>query len=342
MEGDVRVSASTREGLEINRSELVIVRMAGRITDPLVRRSPFRVGRDGVLRAVPGTGGIALNLRVGDAAIGLAADHAEPGVSIRNPTRTQPPGAANRALMVHACVGNTARVTSGPAVGSRGVVTGKHGGVDHVLVDFPGAVLRRLQIGDKIHVDAVGQGLRLPRHPDVALLNLAPRLLARWGIRARGGRLYVPVTHVIPASLMGSGMGRSDGVTGDCDIQLSDRGVARFLRLDALRLGDLVAIYPLDYRFGPTRRVGRITIGVVVHADSNVAGHGPGVTPLLVGGCERVLPEFHADANIAQILGLRAELRRMPPPSAAERRRHWPTNRDWCVHRTTSGLRENA
>jgi hypothetical protein len=305
-----------------NGAELVATTVAGQVANPLVRGTPYRIGRDGVLRVVPGTGGICLNRRVGDRAVGLAGDHVEPGAAIRNNDRESVGGrsAPNRGLLVNACVGDLARVVSGPARGAAGVVTGKHGGIDHVLVDFAPPVLRRLQIGDRIQVQAVGQGMRLPEHPAVACLNLSPALLGRWGLRSHGRHLHVPCTHLIPAGLMGSGLGRPDAVLGDVDIQLSDAALRRRLRLDSLRLGDLVAICGLDARFGPSHDGRTVTVGVVVHSDSMVAGHGPGVTPLLVGGESSLRPVFDPGANLAVILGLRSSVAPLPAPGPAERR----------------------
>ena len=48
-----------------------------------------------------------------------------------------------------------------------------------------------------------------------------------------------------------------------------------------LRLGDLVAIDDAESSFGWYYRTGSVTIGIICHADSNLAGHGPGVTCLL-------------------------------------------------------------
>lgn len=290
-----------------NREQLVAVMLAGQIANPLLRPSPYRVGRDGVLRIVPGTGGIVLNRRIGDRAVGLAGDHVEPGVALRNNDREVQggQGGPNRALMALSCIGNRVRVTTGPARGAVGTVTGKHGGINHVLVDFPPAVLRRMRIGDRMQIVAVGQGMVLPEVPEIRALNLSPRLLGRWGLRVEDGVLHAPITHVIPAALMGSGLGRADGVMGDCDIQLSDPVLRRRHRLDTLRFGDLVAICPLDYRYGPSRRPGLTTLGVVVHSDSHVAGHGPGVTPLLIGRTDRIRLHRAPQANIAFLLGLR-------------------------------------
>ena len=70
-----------------NVSRLVASSVAGQVSHPVVRVSPYRIGRDGVLRLLPGSGGIVLNRRVGDRAVGLAADHMEAGVSIHNTGR---------------------------------------------------------------------------------------------------------------------------------------------------------------------------------------------------------------------------------------------------------------
>jgi Domain of unknown function (DUF4438), N-terminal/Domain of unknown function (DUF4438), C-terminal len=308
-----------------NVESLVALAVSGQIANALVRGGAYRIGRDGVLRIVPGTGGIALNKRVGDRAVGLVADHVEPGVSVRNNDREAGgnPGASNRGLLLYSCIGNVARVVSGPASGAVGTVTGKHGGINNLLVDFPRHVIRRLRIGDRIQVAAVGQGLALPDYPGVRPMNLAPRLLVRWGVRGHGSHLHVPVTHIVPAGVMGSGLGKQEGVFGDTDIQLSDRDLRQRFRLHALRFGDLVAICGMDARFGASRRGGAITVGVVVHSDSNVAGHGPGVTPLLVSAAGGILPVYSPDANIASILGLRQRIAPAIPPGAEERSLVW-------------------
>ena len=308
-----------------NADALVALAVAGQVANALVRGGAYRIGRDGVLRIVPGTGGIALNKRIGDRAVGLAADHVEPGVSVRNNDREAGgnPGAPNRGLLLYSCVGNVATVVSGPAAGAVGTVTGKHGGINNLLVDFPTDVVRRLRIGDRIQVTALGQGLALPDYPNVRPMNLAPRLLARWGVRGHGAHLHVPVTHIVPAGVMGSGLGRQEGVFGDTDIQLSDRNLRRRFRLQTLRFGDLVAICGMDARHGASRRGGAITVGVVVHSDSNVAGHGPGVTPLLISTTGGILPVYSPDANIALILGVRRGIAPAVPPSPQERALVW-------------------
>jgi hypothetical protein len=269
------------------------------------------VSNDAVPRVLPGSGGIAVNKRVGDRCIGLAADHIEPGASLHNNGREVIGGSKgpNLALLAYACVGNHAQVASGPAAGARGVVTGKHGGVDHVIVDFPTRVLRRLRIGDRVQIWSIGQGLRFVDHPEITVMNCSPRLVARWGLRSDPPLLRVPVTHLIPAAVMGSGIGRPDSVRGDYDIQLFDPEVRRRYRLDALRFGDLVAILDSDTRLGRAYLRGAITIAVIVHGDSTISGHGPGAVTLLTARARTIRPLLDPNANLAQLLRLRA----LPP-----------------------------
>lgn len=298
-------SAGTRP--RINAEQLVAVSVSGQIAHPVGRAAPHRIGYDGVPRVLPGTGGIVLNRRIGDLCVGLAGDHIEPGVALHNNGRevVGPRDGPNNALITYACVGNVARVISGPCAGKSGVVTGKHGGINHVLVDFPTEVLLRLRIGDRVQIVSHGMGLRLTDHPRVEVMNCAPRLLRRWGIGERDGALHVPVTHFVPASLMGSGLGRNTAWRGDYDIQLADGDTRRRHRLGSLRFGDMVAIVAGDTRFGPSLQRGRTTVGIIVHGDSTVSGHGPGVTALLSGPASLLRPRLVADANLARLLDIR-------------------------------------
>ena len=291
--------------LRTNARELVMISVIGEIASPLERGTPWRIGQDGKPRALPGTGGIVLNHRVGDPAVGVAGDHIEPGVSIRNEKRVGGIDAANQALQTYTCIGNEAIVVSGAARGARGVVTGKHGGIDNVLIDFPLAVMRRMAIGDRIQVWAYGLGMRLTDHPEVAIWNCSPLLLTRWRPKVINGRIMVPVTHRVPARVMGSGLGRNNVLRGDYDIQMSDPAIVERYRLGTLRHGDLVAVMDADNRYGRSRLEGFVSIGVIVHSESTVAGHGPGVVSLLSAPASVLVPVINRNANIAHYLNIR-------------------------------------
>jgi hypothetical protein len=304
--------ASAEGAPRINVQELVVVVVAGQIAHPVGRANPYRIGYDGVPRVLPATGGIVLNQRIGDRCVGLAGDHVEPGVALHNNGQEVigPRDGPNLALLTYACVGNRARIVSGPCFGARGMVTGKHGGVNHVLVDFPPDVLAKVRIGERVQIESCGLGLTFPDLSEITVTNASPALLRRWGLEVRDGRLLVPVTHRMPSAIMGSGLGKNTVWRGDYDIQLADPVMRRRYGLESLRFGDMVAIFESDTRFGPIYRNDRVTIGVVVHGDSTVSGHGPGVTPLITGPTDLLHPCCRPDANLAVIFGLR-----MLPPA---------------------------
>ena len=231
----------------------------------------------------------------------LAADHVEPGVALHNNGQEIVGGRTARtcALLTSACVGNRARVASGPATGATGLVTGKHGGINHVLVDFDTKTLLRLNIGDRVQIYACGLGLQLLDFPQVERVELRTEPAAPLGAAATRRALDVPVTHTLPAAILGSGLGKNSVWRGDVDIQLFDGPTRRRNGLETLRFGDLVAVSDSDTRYGAAWRSGRVTIGVVVHSDSTVSGHGPGVTVLLTGPASRVRPVRDNRANIA-------------------------------------------
>jgi hypothetical protein len=283
-----------------NRKRLVEMPVFGEVAAPSVPSAIYDVGHDGVPRVLPSVGGISLNVRVGDGAFAFAGDHIEPGVSTRHPNDK-----ANVGYCVYACVGNRATVLSGEAKGERGTVTGKHGGIEHVMIDFPPAVMERMAEGDRIAVRSVGLGLELDDPGDVRAFNCDPDLLEQLITAREGGKLHVPVARLVPASIMGSGLGRATVNRGDYDIQCFDPVMVGQFGLDQLRYGDIVAIVDADNSYGRIYRTGAVSIGVVAHGSSDIAGHGPGVTTLLTSAGGAIVPHLDSAANLATILGLR-------------------------------------
>jgi hypothetical protein len=292
-----------------NVEKLVKMSVVGEVASPVVSRSVYNVSATGAPSVLPGVGGITYNVRVGDLACGWEADHVEPGVSVENKENDPRYGqGANAAFNVLSCVGNEAIVVSGDSKGAMGVVTGKHGGIEHVLVDFQPETLEKLMLGDKILVKAFGVGLKLADFPDVKTMNMDPSFLEALNLKAQGEKLEVPVTHMVPAAIMGSGLGSNHTFSGDYDIQLFDEKVIEQYGLEDLRLGDLVAIIDADHSFGRIYRQGAITVGIVVHTNCVTAGHGPGVTSLLTSTSGKIIPQINPKANIAYLLKLRADI----------------------------------
>ena len=284
--------------MNTNVDRLAMISVVGEVSHPKVGGSVYRVGQDGAVHVVPGTGGITYNVRVGSPACGWKGDHLEPGVSSRSSDSGE-----NGAYNTLACVGNPAKVVSGDAKGGAGYVVGTHGGIEHVMVEFPDSVLDDLLPGDKILVKSFGQGLELADFPGVAVRSLDPRLLDCWGIEADGDTLAVPVTHTVPAKVMGSGLGANTAVRGDYDIQMFSRDVVDEYGLASLNLGDFVAILDADHTYGRIYYTGAVSVGVIVHSDSYVAGHGPGVATVLTSREGNIRPVIDGDANIATIHG---------------------------------------
>jgi hypothetical protein len=291
-----------------NAEKLIKISVMGEIASPTIR-SVYNVSATGKPLVLPGVGGITYNLRVGDPACGWEADHVEPGVSVENKENDARSGqAASTAFNVLSCVGNEATVVNGDAKDAKGTVTGKHGGIEHVLVDFPAEALEKLVLGDRILVKAFGVGLKLVDFPEIKVLNMDPMLLEAWNPKPKDDKLEVPVTHIVPAAIMGSGLGSNQVNSGDYDIQLFDEAVVEQYGLESLRLGDLVAIIDADHSFGRIYRQGAVSVGVVVHTNCVTAGHGPGVTTLMTSPDGKIIPQINLKANIASLLKLRADI----------------------------------
>ena len=262
----------------------------------------FSIDHKGVPFQLPSIGGITLNIEVGDPAFGWEGDHIEPGVSCKwGDKRSENP---NQSLQRLSCAGNIATIISGKAKGRKGVVIGHHGGSEHIIVDFDTKIKPKLTYDDRIMVNAVGMGLKLLDYPSITIVNLAPTLLKKMKLKEnkKTGKLKVPVTTCVPSECMGSGIGSTQVSTGDYDIMTSDVKAVKKYKLDKIRFGDFVALIDQDNRFGRTHRKGAVTIGIVIHSNCKIAGHGPGVTTLLTCGNGEIEPTLDSKANIADLL----------------------------------------
>lgn len=306
--------------LRTNQQYLIEKAVLGVIVQPRIPlKNPYLIDAEGTAHVLPGTGGITYNVLVGDSALDFNGDHIEPGASVTCFERDAD-GLKLDALSILACIGNEAMVVSGAASGSSGFVTGKHGGVEHVLIDFPHSTLAKLTIGDRIQVRSIGQGLVLKDYPDIHMMNIAPKLFSKMGITHQGKQLVVPVTHVIPASIMGSGIGARHCYSGDYDIQISGSEIVQKHGLQSLRLGDVIALMDADCRYGRSFRPGSITIGIVVHGSCVTTGHGPGVTVIMTTAKKVLVPKIDERANIATYLEIGQGRQRRRTASRRRRR----------------------
>ena len=148
--------------MKTNKEHLVMMSVQASVDHPTMSGSGYRVGYDGYGRITMATGGIVYNYKIGDCCMGIEGDHIEPGVSMKNPNERE-----NKAFLAFSCIGNKAKIISGEAKGRCGYVTGKHGGIDHVMAYFDRETLEMMTCDDKILVQACGLGLKLLDHREI-------------------------------------------------------------------------------------------------------------------------------------------------------------------------------
>lgn len=283
-----------------NAENLVIQYGMGTVRQPYLRLMPWQVSHEGKPMILPRMGTITLNVKIGDSVYGMEGDHVEPGVSIKNPGAEE-----NNALVLLSCVGNEATIISGRASGSKGFVTGFHGGVEHLLLYFPREVLEQMTVEDKIQVRMQGCGMKIKGFEEsVRCISMSPELFEKMNITVENGRLIVPIAARIPAYLMGSGMGEFSSVSGDYDIMTADHDEICRLGLDQLRYGDIVLLENCDNTFGRGYLGGAVSIGIVVHGDCILMGHGPGVSTLLSSKTPIIEGRITKNANLADMMGI--------------------------------------
>jgi hypothetical protein len=283
---------TTATSLATNAARLVRQPLRGEVWPPLADRHAYRVDADGRPFVLPGMGGVTLGVHPGDAATGYAADHLEPGLSIRH-RETAP----NYALQYLSCVGNRVTVRSGPAAGATGRVVGQHA---YVLADLADADLEQVASGDVVDVLACGQGLRLTGHPSIVVKNADPALLPALGVHTRDdGRLGVPVAVRVPASAVGAGAGMvSEYANTDLMGAYAGQGEDLSLGLESLRIGDVVALADQDHGYGRGWRPGWLTIGVISTGHCRLFGHGPGPSSLLSGPADAFCLIDEPESNV--------------------------------------------
>ena len=263
--------------LSTNRDRLLTQVLVGEVWPALADRHAYRTDADGAPFVLPGMGGVTLGVHPGDPATGYAADHLEPGLSVRHREQR-----ANMALQYLSCVGNVVTIRTGPSAGATGRVIGQHA---YVLVDLAENDLEGVCTGDSVTVHAYGQGLKLTDHPEVVVKNCHPELLGALGVHTGpDGRLVVPVAARVPAEAVGAGAGMySEFANTDLMGAYAGQGADLSLGLESLRIGDVVALDEQDHRFGRGFRPGYLTIGVISTGHCRLFGHGPGPSTLLSG-----------------------------------------------------------
>ena len=225
--------------------------IGGFATQPSFKNPGYIPNNDGQAVIYPGMFGVVNNIKVGDNAFGWAGDHIEPGVSIDSENPHE-----HFALHYLVCTGNKAIVRSGEAKGSIGIVTGEHA---RNLIHFESKTLDKICIGDQIDIITHGRGLKLLDFPNIEIKKIDTKLLKSMLLRVIKKKLIVDVAIELPIRIMGSGAELNSEYV-DQDLMSGDRDLMKKLKIDQMKLGDLIAINHADHRWGRSYKKNYVSI----------------------------------------------------------------------------------
>jgi len=173
------------------------------------------------------------------------------------------------------------------------------------LISFTQIDLENLAIDDKIQVKAFGTGLVINGFEDVRVVSESPKLIENLCSTMKD-EVVVPVINIIPAFMLGMGSGGSPPEGGSWEIQTScPFDMLRELRIDKLRIGDIVALDDILSAYGRGYFKGGITIGVILTGASDVAGQDIAVTTIMTTKNGTIKPKIDSDSNIVSYLELK-------------------------------------
>ena len=282
--------------LKTNEKKLIKMSIGGYVTQPSFKNPGYIPDNDGNSIILPGMYGVVNNVKVGDKAFGWNGDHIEPGVSIDSENINE-----HFALHYLVCTGNKAIVRSGEAKGRTGVVTGEHA---RNLIHFEQNTLEKICVGDQIDIITHGRGLKLLDFPEIEIKKIDPNLLKSMNFKVVNKKLIVDVAIELPIKIMGSGAELNSEYV-DQDLMSGDRSLMKKLKIDQMKLGDLIVINHADHRWGRSYKKDHVSIALCIHGDSVMTGHGPGIMTIMTGTKKNLGWRINKKANLKNILKIK-------------------------------------
>ena len=282
--------------IKTNEGKLIKMSIGGYVTQPSFKNPGYIPDNDGKSVIYPGMFGVVNNVKVGDKAFGWAGDHIEPGVSIDSEKINE-----HFALHYLVCTGNKAIVRSGDAKGKVGIVTGEHA---RNLIHFDQKTLDKICIGDQVDIITHGRGLKLIDFPEIEIKKIDPNLLKAMNIKVIKGKLIIDVAIELPIRIMGSGAELNSEYV-DQDLMSGDRQLMKKLKIDEMKLGDLIVINHADHRWGRSFKKDYVSIAICIHGDSVMTGHGPGIMTIMTGEKQYLGWSISRVANLKKILKIK-------------------------------------
>jgi hypothetical protein len=282
--------------LKTNEKKLIKMSIGGYVTQPSFKNPGYIPDNDGNSVILPGMYGVVNNVKVGDKAFGWNGDHIEPGVSIDSENINE-----HFALHYLVCTGNKAIVRSGEAKGKTGIVTGEHA---RNLIHFEQNILEKICVGDQIDIITHGRGLKLLDFPEIEIKKIDPNLLKSMNFKVVNKKLIVDVAIELPIKIMGSGAELNSEYV-DQDLMSGDRSLMKKLKIDQMKLGDLIVINHADHRWGRSYKKDHVSIALCIHGDSVMTGHGPGIMTVMTGTKKNLGWRINKKANLKNILKIK-------------------------------------
>ena len=282
--------------LKTNEKKLIKMSIGGYVTQPSFKNPGYIPDNDGNSVILPGMYGVVNNVKVGDKAFGWNGDHIEPGVSIDSENINE-----HFALHYLVCTGNKAIVRSGEAKGKTGIVTGEHA---RNLIHFEQNILEKICVGDQIDIITHGRGLKLLDFPEIKIKKIDPNLLKSMNFKVENKKLIVDVAIELPIKIMGSGAELNSEYV-DQDLMSGDRSLMKKLKIDQMKLGDLIVINHADHRWGRSYKKDHVSIALCIHGDSVMTGHGPGIMTIMTGTKKNLGWRINKKANLKNILKIK-------------------------------------
>ena len=282
--------------LKTNEKKLIKMSIGGYVTQPSFKNPGYIPDNDGNSVILPGMYGVVNNVKVGDKAFGWNGDHIEPGVSIDSENINE-----HFALHYLVCTGNKAIVRSGEAKGKTGIVTGEHA---RNLIHFEQNILEKICVGDQIDIITHGRGLKLLDFPEIEIKKIDPNLLKSMNFKVENKKLIVDVAIELPIKIMGSGAELNSEYV-DQDLMSGDRSLMKKLKIDQMKLGDLIVINHADHRWGRSYKKDHVSIALCIHGDSVMTGHGPGIMTIMTGTKKNLGWRINKKANLNNILKIK-------------------------------------
>ena len=284
------------QNLKTNEKKLIKMSIGGYVTQPSFKNPGYIPDNDGNSVILPGMYGVVNNVKVGDKAFGWNGDHIEPGVSIDSENINE-----HFALHYLVCTGNKAIVRSGEAKGKTGIVTGEHA---RNLIHFEQNILEKICVGDQIDIITHGRGLKLLDFPEIEIKKIDPNLLKSMNFKVENKKLIVDVAIELPIKIMGSGAELNSEYV-DQDLMSGDRSLMKKLKIDQMKLGDLIVINHADHRWGRSYKKDHVSIALCIHGDSVMTGHGPGIMTIMTGTKKTLGWRINKKANLKNILKIK-------------------------------------